>query len=79
MLQTWQAIFVARAQGRGNGPANSLHASAYYSEYNERFDLICCAATGAVKKTPVLHLQLLENESTSVDHQSFAALYHKTK
>ena len=22
------------------GPANSLHASAYYSEYNERFDLI---------------------------------------
>ena len=20
------------------GPANSLHASAYYSEYNERFD-----------------------------------------
>ena len=21
-------------------PANSLHASAYYSEYNERFDLI---------------------------------------
>ena len=21
------------------GPANSLHASAYYSEYNERFDL----------------------------------------
>ena len=24
------------------GPANSLHASAYYSEYNERFDLISC-------------------------------------
>ena len=22
------------------GPANSLHASAYYSEYNERFDLL---------------------------------------
>ena len=22
------------------GPANSLHASAYYSEYNKRFDLI---------------------------------------
>ena len=22
------------------GPANSLHASAYYSEYNERYDLI---------------------------------------
>ena len=22
------------------GPANSLHASAYYSEYNERFDLM---------------------------------------
>ena len=22
------------------GPANSLHASAYYSEYNERFDSI---------------------------------------
>ena len=22
------------------GPANSLHASAYHSEYNERFDLI---------------------------------------
>ena len=22
------------------GPANSLHASAYYSKYNERFDLI---------------------------------------
>ena len=22
------------------GPANSLHASMYYSEYNERFDLI---------------------------------------
>ena len=22
------------------GPANSLHASAYYSEYNEIFDLI---------------------------------------
>ena len=22
------------------GPANSLHAPAYYSEYNERFDLI---------------------------------------
>ena len=24
--------------------ANSLHASAYYSEYNERFDLILCMA-----------------------------------
>ena len=24
------------------GPANSLHASAYYSEYNERFDLFFC-------------------------------------
>ena len=24
------------------GPANSLHASAYYSEYNERFDLMFC-------------------------------------
>ena len=22
------------------GPANSLHAMAYYSEYNERFDFI---------------------------------------
>ena len=26
------------------GPANSFHASAYYSEYNERFDLILCMA-----------------------------------
>ena len=25
-------------------PANSLHASVYYSEYNERFDLILCMA-----------------------------------
>ena len=25
------------------GPANSLHTSAYYSEYNERFDLIYSA------------------------------------
>ena len=24
------------------GPANSLHASAYYSEYNERFDFNLC-------------------------------------
>ena len=24
------------------GPANSLHASAYYSEYNKRFDLTTC-------------------------------------
>ena len=23
------------------GPASSLHASAYYSEYNEKFDLMC--------------------------------------
>ena len=31
---------VAQAQWRGDGPTNSLHASAYYSEYNEKFDLI---------------------------------------
>ena len=27
------------------GPANSLHASAYYSEYNERFDETNCEKT----------------------------------
>ena len=33
---------VVRAQWRGDGSANSLHASALHSEYTKTFDLICC-------------------------------------
>ena len=32
------------------GPANSLHAPAYYSEYNERFDMMFCLLRTLPKK-----------------------------
>ena len=34
-------------------PANSLHASAYYSEYNEIFDLISIAKMHKILITPL--------------------------
>ena len=33
---------VAQALSRGNGPRNSLHASAYYGEYNEDLIFVFC-------------------------------------
>ena len=40
------------------GPANSLHASAHYSEYNERFDLKS-KLLGAWKKYKFLRSKLI--------------------
>ena len=35
-----QGAVLVRRNNAEIGPANSLHASAYYSEYNEKFELI---------------------------------------
>ena len=39
-VATFLRSCVAQALSRGDGPRNSLHASAYYGEYNEDFDWI---------------------------------------
>ena len=39
------------------GPFNSLHALAYYSEYNQRFDLIDLLFIAKMHKTPITPLQ----------------------
>ena len=36
---SWNGAVLPGRNDAEMGPANSLHASAYYSEYNERFDL----------------------------------------
>ena len=41
------------------GPANSLHAPAYYSEYNERFDLIIECTAKRTRKIITEHLKIL--------------------
>ena len=41
-VATFVRSYVAQALSRGDGPRHSLHALAYYGEYNE--DLIFCAA-----------------------------------
>ena len=41
-VETFLRSCVAQALSRGDGPRNSLHASAKYGEYNEGFENVSC-------------------------------------
>ena len=43
------------------GPANSLHASAYYSEYNERFNVTNHKNARSEKKMVKIYIEMLDS------------------